>query len=141
MRRVFPKIFYQIQLVISSAQHLLHPLHHKRHLHPLHLSYTMYITYKSYILHHKHHLHHCQTIYRCSLFTYLLQNSSDVIYTVVLTQELIWDEAENRIQKKLGIEFKKGINSNLIPTCLVFIDLKKGLILNSNLIPTCLLFI
>ena len=49
------------------------------------------------------------------------------------------DEAENRIQKKLGIEFKKGLNSNLIPTCLVFIDLKKGL--NSNLIPTCLLFI
>ena len=35
------------------------------------------------------------------------------------------DEAENRIQKKLGIEFKKGLNSNLIPTCLVFIDLKK----------------
>ena len=49
------------------------------------------------------------------------------------------DEAENRIRKKLGIEFKKGLNSNLIPTCLVFIDLKKGL--NSNLIPTCLLFI
>ena len=49
------------------------------------------------------------------------------------------DEAENRIQKKLEIEFKKGLNSNLIPTCLVFIDLKKGL--NSNLIPTCLLFI
>ena len=49
------------------------------------------------------------------------------------------DEAENRIHKKLGIKFKKGLNSNLIPTCLVFIDLKKGL--NSNLIPTCLLFI
>ena len=62
------------------------------------------------------------------------------------------DEAENRIQKMLGIEFKKGLNSNLIPTCLVFIDLKKRIKfefnsyvsalhltfkkeLNSNLIP------
>ena len=49
------------------------------------------------------------------------------------------DEAENRIQKKLGIEFKKGLNSNLIPTCLGFIDPEKGL--NSNLIPKCLLLI
>ena len=31
------------------------------------------------------------------------------------------DEAENRIQKKLGIEFKEELNSNLIPTCLFFI--------------------
>jgi hypothetical protein len=33
----------------------------------------------------------------------------------------LWDEAENRIQKKLGIEFKEELNSNLIPTCLFFI--------------------
>ena len=31
------------------------------------------------------------------------------------------DEAENRIQKRLGIEFKEGFHSNLIPTCLFFI--------------------
>jgi hypothetical protein len=31
------------------------------------------------------------------------------------------DEAENRIQKKLGIEFKEELNSYIIPTCLFFI--------------------
>ena len=60
----------------TSPTSILHHVHHLQELHQLDL-------------HHKHHLHHCQTIYRCSSFTYLLQNSSDVIYTVVLTQELI----------------------------------------------------
>ena len=31
------------------------------------------------------------------------------------------DEHENRIQKKLGIEFKEEFNLNLIPMCLFFI--------------------
>ena len=34
---------------------------------------------------------------------------------------VVMDEAENRIQKILGIEFKEELNSNLIPTCLFFI--------------------
>ena len=47
------------------------------------------------------------------------------LYIFFIKVSLWEDETENRIQKKLGIEFKKGFNSNLIPTCLVFIDLKK----------------
>ena len=58
---------------------------------------------------------HIPTCISISCYIYSICIYIYIIMTVVM------DEAENRIQKILGIEFKEELNSNLIPTCLFFI--------------------